>query len=105
MSTQSHPFQGTVIVDAQQLADIVAVMTAKAVREELDRREAIVATPLDDLPDEVPAKLAAKFLNYATGKSLAQYHGQGLTPLRVNGKRLFYKKAELVKLKKRLMNL
>jgi hypothetical protein len=93
-----------VIIPAQQLADIVAVMTAKAVREELDRREASAVTnPAAELPDEVPAKQAAKVCGYATQKSLVKWHGKHLTPIR-NGKRLFYGKKEVLKLKSLLFN-
>lgn len=101
--TQPHPFEGMVIIPAQQLADIVAVMTAKAVREELDRREASAANPAAELPDEVPAKQAAKVCGYATQKSLVKWHGKHLTPIR-NGKRLFYRKKEVLKLKSLLFN-
>lgn len=104
MTHHPFPFQGTVIITTQELADIVAVMTAKAVREELDRREASATDPAAELPDEVPAAMAAKFCNYATGKSLRKWHGYGLIVIR-RGKRLFYKKEEVVKLKKKLFNL
>ena len=103
-ATIQHPFEGMVIIPAQQLADIVAVITAKAVREELDRREAATTNPATDLPDEVPAAQAAKYCGYKTGKSLVKFHHTDLKPLRVNGKRIFYAKAEVVKLKKKIFN-
>lgn len=104
MTQQQHPFEGMVLIPTQQLADIVKVMVVAGIKEELDRREAASASnPADALPDEVPAAQAAKFLGYKTGNSLRQWHQTDLTPMR-NGKRLFYKKGEVVKLKKKLFN-
>ena len=92
-----------VIIPAQQLADIMAVVAAKAVREELDRREA--AQPSTDaLPNEVPAAQAAIYCGWKTAKSIAKFHGQGLTPIYL-GKKLFYKKKEVEALRKKRQNL
>lgn len=98
-----HPFEGMVIIPAQQLADIVAAMTAKAVREELDRREA-TAQHIEQLPNDVPAAKAAQHCGYRSAKSLVQFHGHGLTPVYL-GKRLFYKKKEVEALRKKRQNL
>lgn len=98
MTTQ-HPFDGMVIMPAQQLADMVAVMTAKAVREELDRREHASASPL---PPELSAKEAAAMCRYKSTKPLRAWHYNGLTPI-TRGRALFYATEEVLKLKKQIM--
>jgi hypothetical protein len=56
--------------------------------------------PLHGLPNQVPAKDAARVLGYKTTASLKQYHGIDLTPIREkkHGRFVFYDKAELTKL-------
>lgn len=97
--------QPTIILQGLDLAEHFDLLK-QAVREVLaeNQQATELASEADSLPEELTAKQAAKFCNYATGKSLRKWHGNGLTVIR-NGKRLYYKKADVVKLKKKLFNL
>ena len=105
MNHHHQPFQATVFMQgmtAEQFFELVKL----AAREVMDEREthAAAAHADDLLPGEVPARQAATVCGYATAKSLTQYHFKkdGLTPIRQNGKRIFYAKTEVIALKKRL---
>lgn len=90
-------------IDVAQLFDLMKLAAREVLAE--GQQAAAMTSEAAALPDELPAKQAAQLCGYATGKSLVQWHFKGLTPLRVNGKRIFYKKAEVVALKKRIFNL
>lgn len=96
---------GNLIVQGCTVQQLFEMMKLAA-REVMDERETATATAqaANALPNELPAKEAAKMCGYATAKSLAKFHHAGLTPMR-NGKRIFYKKSEVLALKKRIFNL
>lgn len=96
---------GTITVQGCTVAQLFDLMklAAREVQAEM-QQQAQAASEAADLPDEVPAAMAAKFCGYATGKSLVQYHYAGLMPMRTPNCRLFYRKAEVIALKKKLFN-
>ena len=99
------PQPQTIILQGIDLAHFTDLL--KQVLREVQEEMTVAASqpdPADALPNEVPAAMAAKFCNYKTAKSLNQWHGNGLTPIRY-GKRLFYAKKEVVGMRKKLMNL
>lgn len=95
----------TIILQGIDLAQHFDLLK-QAVREVLaeGKQATELASEAEALPEEMPAAQAAKFCGYKTGKSLVKYHHTDLKPLRVNGKRIFYRKSEVLKLKKKLFN-
>lgn len=98
----AHDFQGTVIIPVQQLIDIIELKVAEGVKAELDRRQREGSA--QPLPEYLTAEEAATLLGYKSKGSLRKYHHRELTPTRREGKRLFYRSGEVIKLKKRLFN-
>lgn len=96
-----HEFQGTVILSAQQLYEIVQTATETGARKALEEMNSI--RPGKQLPELVPAKEAAIYLGYKSKATLRQYHHNELKPVR-RGRSLFYDRDELIKLKKKIFN-
>lgn len=89
-------FEGTVIVSAQQLYQLVEA----AVETVLNKQQ---STPSITNQKEMTAKEAARELKYESPRTLRQYHHVHLQPIR-RGRRLFYRSDEVMKLKSKLFN-
>lgn len=98
-ATKMHDFEGMVLMPANLLFQMIQT----AVDDALERREKQTTDEAQELPEEMAAIDAARFLHYKNTRSLKQYEGTDLKPIRRNRK-LFYKSSELVKLKKILFS-
>lgn len=96
----AHDFQGTVILHAQQVYDMLVLAAEMGAKHAL----AAQGQQPEPLPEYLTAEEAATLLGYKSKGSLRKYHHRELTPTRREGKRLFYRSGEVIKLKKRLFN-
>lgn len=88
-------FEGTVILPAQQLYQLIEA----AVETALSRQQSSTIVT----SKEMSAKEAAKELQYESPRTLQQFHHVHLSPVR-RGRRLFYLTEEVMKLKSKLFN-
>ncbi|MEO1263939.1 MAG: hypothetical protein AAFZ15_34355 [Bacteroidota bacterium] len=92
--------KGNIIVQGITLDEFFKLLE-QTIHKVLDEREsALPKSEAELLPDEVPQKIAAKFLKYKTASPLRKYHNMknGLKPKKI-GRRVFYDKKELIEFK------
>lgn len=96
----TFPFQGLIVLEAEQLRQMLDTSVEQTMRRLLDEREKQQASATDP-NEEVSANEAARILGYKTTSSLRQWHGNGLTVI-IKRRRNFYRRGEVVKLNDKL---